>query len=197
MALVCYPELAYFFEELGFRRVRTFSSYENREARTLSGRRILVAASEPGRQAYQENNMTSKGYLEPTPEAGRAFSTRGISGSVVMLNLLRFRPVADYSATPDLAPASPITGEAAYRLYMEHTRPHLQKAGGRVLFFGRGGDFLIGPGEERWDAAMLVQQGSVASFLAFASNEEYLAGMGHRLAALEDSRLLPLVEEKV
>lgn len=137
---------------------------------------------------------TTQTYLEPTQESGRAFFTRGISGSVVMLNLLRFRPVADYSATPELAPASPITGEAAYRLYMEHTLPHLTKSGGEVLFFGHGGGFLIGPSEERWDAAMLVRQASVASFLEFASNQDYLSGIGHRLAALEDSRLLPLVE---
>ena len=114
-----------------------------------------------------------------------------------MLNLLRFRATADYSATPDLAPASPITGEEAYRLYMEHTLPHLEKSGGNLLFFGRGGAFLIGPSNERWDAAMLVAQESSAAFLAFASNLEYLAGIGHRLAALEDSRLLPLVESPI
>lgn len=140
--------------------------------------------------------MTTKTYLEPTRESGRAFFTRGISGSVVMLNLLRFRPVADYSATPDLAPALPISGEAAYRLYMEHTLPHLKRSGGEVLCFGKGGEFLIGPSDERWDAAMLVRQTSVASFLEFASNQEYLSGIGHRLAALEDSRLLPLVGEQ-
>lgn len=140
---------------------------------------------------------TAKTYLEPTQESGRAFFTRGISGSVVMLNLLRFRPVADYSATPQLAPTSPISGEAAYRLYMEHTLPYLAKSGGEVLFFGRGGEFLVGPSEERWDAAMLVRQASVASFLEFASNQDYLSGIGHRLAALVDSRLLPLVGEQV
>lgn len=140
---------------------------------------------------------TAKTYLEPTQESGRAFFTRGISGSVVMLNLLLFRPVADYSATPQLAPTSPITGEAAYRLYMQHTLPYLTKSGGEVLFFGRGGEFLVGPSEERWDAAMLVRQASVASFLEFASNQDYLSGIGHRLAALADSRLLPLVGEQV
>ena len=133
-------------------------------------------------------------YLEPTQESGRAFFARGITGSVVMLNLLRYREVADYSATPELAPAEPITGEAAYRLYMEHTKPHLEKSGGKVLFFGRGGSFLIGPADERWDAAMLVQQSSPAAFMEFASNTEYLSGIGHRTAALEDSRLLPLEE---
>ena len=140
-----------------------------------------------------ETMMTTRTYLEPTQESGRAFFTRSIPGSVVMLNLLRFRPIADYSAAPELAPASPITGEAAYRLYMEHTLPHLEASGGEVLFFGQGGEFLIGPSNERWDAAMLVRQSSVASFLEFASNPNYRSGIGHRLAALEDSRLLPLV----
>jgi hypothetical protein len=60
-----------------------------------------------------------------------------------------------------------------------------------VQFYGRGGPFLIGPPQARWDAAMLVEQSSVASFMAFASDAAYLAGMGHRTAALEDSRLLP------
>ena len=135
-----------------------------------------------------------KTYLDPTQESGREFFNRGITGPVVMLNLLRFRATADYSATPELAPQTPISGEAAYRLYMQHTLPHLEQSGGEVLFFGKGGPFLIGPAEERWDAAMLVRQASPNAFLAFASNPEYLAGIGHRLAALEDSRLLPLIE---
>jgi hypothetical protein len=62
------------------------------------------------------------------------------------------------------------------------------------LFLGAGGTFLIGPADERWDMAMLVRQRSVESFIAFNSNAAYRAGLGHRLAALEDSRLLPLVE---
>ena len=111
-----------------------------------------------------------------------------------MLNLLRYRAVADYSVTPQLAPPAPITGEAAYRLYMQHTLPHLEQSGGKLLFFGRGGGFLIGPSTEHWDAAMLVQQSSLAAFMAFASDAAYLAGLGHRTAALEDSRLLPLEE---
>ena len=139
--------------------------------------------------------MTTQTYLDPTQESGRALFARGIPGPVVMLNLLRFRPVADYSANPELAPASPISGEAAYRLYMAHTLPYLHASGGELLFYGKGGSFLIGPSDERWDATMLIRQSSVASFFAFASNEGYLSGMGHRVAALEDSRLLPLVEE--
>lgn len=136
--------------------------------------------------------MTS--YLEPTQEAGRDFVMRGIAGEVVMLNLLRFRSVADYSAYPDLALAQPISGAEAYDRYIAHTMPYLTQSGGAVLFYGEGSSFLIGPAGERWDRAMLVRQSSVESFLAFATNEAYLAGIGHRTAAIKDSRLLPLVE---
>jgi hypothetical protein len=133
-------------------------------------------------------------YLEPTMEAGRVFMSRGIAGSVVMLNLLRFRAIADYSQAPELSPATPISGSEAYQKYIAHTLPYLKESGGELLFVGAGGAFLIGPSDERWDMAMLVRQSSPESFVAFNSNAAYLAGLGHRRAALEDSRLLPLVE---
>ena len=133
-------------------------------------------------------------YLEPTQEAGRAFWQRGIAGPVVMLNLLRFRKIADYSADPELVPAAPISGAAAFDRYVAHTLPYLRESGGALLFLGEGGRFLIGPADERWDRAMLVRQSSVDSFMAFAGNAGYLAGLGHRTAALENSRLLPLAE---
>ncbi len=131
-------------------------------------------------------------YLQPTEAAGRAFVSRQLRGSLVMLNLLRFRDIADYAATPDLAPSAPITGEAAFHRYIAHTLPFLRESGGDIQFLGSGGPFLIGPADERWDMAMLIRQHSVEAFLGFAQHEAYLAGLGHRTAAIEDSRLLPL-----
>ncbi len=144
--------------------------------------------------------MSEKGksqYLEPTDEAGRAFFARGLNGPVVMLNLLRFRRIADYTSAPQLEPSEPITGEAAYARYIEHTRPFLEASGGEVVFFGTGGALLIGPSDEHWDAVVLVRQSSAGDFLAFANNPAYLAGLGHRSAALEDSRLMPLIESSI
>ena len=135
----------------------------------------------------------NKTFLTPSQEAGRDFVMRQIQGSVVMLNLLCFNEIADYSATPDLAPSHPIGGGEAYQLYIEHTLPFLTESGGEILFLGDGGHFLIGPEMERWDKVMLVRQSSVNSFLAFESNQDYLKGIGHRTAALKDSRLLPIV----
>lgn len=131
-------------------------------------------------------------YLEPTQDSGRALVTRRIPGDIVMLNLLRFHEIADYSTFPELRPSHPISGAEAFHRYVEHTLPFLRESGGELLFMGAGGPFLIGPEVERWDLAMLVRQRSVEAFLAFASNVGYLAGLGHRTAALEDSRLLPL-----
>jgi hypothetical protein len=54
-------------------------------------------------------------YLEPTQDSGRAFVMRKLQGSVVMLNLLRFRETADYSASPELATDTPIGGAAAFQ----------------------------------------------------------------------------------
>lgn len=111
-----------------------------------------------------------------------------------MLNLLRFRDVADYTSNPHLAPVEPITGREAYQRYVSHTLPYLKVSGGEIVFLGSASQFLIGPGDERWDGVMLVRQSSSAAFMAFASNPECMAGIGHRIAALEDSRLLPVVE---
>ena len=135
-----------------------------------------------------------KNYLMPTKEAGRKFIMRSIQGSVVMLNLLRFRDTADYSDSPDLMPVAPISGKQAYQLYVEHTLPFLTKSGGEILFLGEGGDFLIGPSNDRWDAVLLIKQSSVNSFLAFESDQEYMKGIGHRTAAISGSRLLPIME---
>jgi hypothetical protein len=135
-------------------------------------------------------------YLMPTQEAGRKFIMRQIQGSVVMLNLLRFRDTADYSDSPELMPKEPLSGKQAYQLYIEHTLPFLTKSGGEILLMGEGGDFLIGPATERWDAILLVKQNSVNSFIAFESDKEYMKGIGHRTAALSDSRLLPIIQTK-
>lgn len=111
-----------------------------------------------------------------------------------MLNLLRFRAVADYASSPELQPEHPVSGREAYELYIELTRPLLRETGGDVMFLGEGGEWFIGPDSERWDVAMLVRQNTLQDFFAFAQHPEYQKIIGHRAAALEDSRLLPLVD---
>jgi uncharacterized protein (DUF1330 family) len=133
-------------------------------------------------------------YIHTTPEQGKQFyqDFHG-KGKVVMLNLLKFKERADYTGHEGLRPDGDISGEEAYQLYMESTMPELEKAGSRVLYYGKCNEFLIGPGSERWDACLLVEHESVMKFITFAQNEDYLKTEGHRTAALEDARLLPTV----
>ena len=136
-------------------------------------------------------------YLDPSNDSVRRLFERGIDGPLVMLNLIRLRHQADYSAHPELAPPEPISGRAAYDRYIAHTLPFLRATGGSLDYLGEGGPYLVGPAEHGWDLVMLVRQASVQSFLAFATNTEYLAGLGHRVAAVRDSRILPLVDVPV
>lgn len=133
-------------------------------------------------------------FLDPTHDSVVALFSRNISGPITMLNLLRLRAVADYSADPELAPTTPITGRQAYDRYVAHTLPYLTETGGKLSYLGEGGTYLIGPEDEGWDLVMLVQQNSLEDFLSFAEHGEYLKGIGHRTAAVWDSRILPLVD---
>lgn len=130
-------------------------------------------------------------YLTPTDEAAKHLFTKSIQGELVMLNLLRFKALADYSKFPDIAPHKPISGKQAYQTYIDQTLPFLQESGGEIMLLGTCDQFFIGPEDESWDLMMLIKQKSIADFLAFASNPQYLKVIGHREAAIEDSRLLP------
>lgn len=138
-----------------------------------------------------------KTYIEASQEAGKAFFMRQIAGDVVMLNLLKFKDIADYTGAEDIAPKEEISGKDAYQLYINHSLPFLKEAGSEVLFYGKGAAFLIGPEAENWDAVLLVKHSSTEKFIAFAQNQAYLKGAGHRTAALEDSRLLPIEEGSI
>ena len=131
-------------------------------------------------------------YLDPTDEAAIHLFTKPIKNDVYMLNLLRFKTQADYSHHPQLAPMQPISGKEAYMRYVEATLPFLRESGGDITLIGQCDRFFIGPADEHWDLAMIIKQRSLNDFLAFASNPSYLEILGHRVAALEDSRLLPI-----
>ncbi len=136
-------------------------------------------------------------YLDPTDATAVALFGRQSAGPLTMLNLLRLREVADYTGFPELAPQGSISGHEAYDRYIAHTLPYLEATGGELMYLGDGGDYFIGPEGEGWDVAMLVRQASVEDFIAFATNEAYLAGVGHRTAAVWDSRILPLADRNL
>ncbi|MDR7128374.1 uncharacterized protein (DUF1330 family) [Algoriphagus sp. 4150] len=136
-------------------------------------------------------------HIDANPEAGKRFyQDFHDKGKVVMLNLLKFRKIADYANLEKIRSIEVISGEEAYQLYMTGILPELEKAGSRIIYYGKCKNFLIGPDSEVWDAMLLVEHESVSKFMEFAQQEDYLKNAGHRTAALEDSRLLPTNEVK-
>ena len=138
--------------------------------------------------------MSKSTYLAPQPTVAQTFFKKSIEGPIVMLNFLRFRAEADYSATPALAPVEgPISGQEAYQIYMSKLNDLFQEMGCEIQFTGKTEAYLIGPETENWDAVLLVKYPNKNTFLGFASHEIYLQNAGHRTAALIDSRLLPII----
>lgn len=135
-----------------------------------------------------------KKYINTEFEKGKAFfiKNRG-KGKIKMLNLLKFKDIADYSDFPSIAPDQSLSGNEAYKKYMDSIAPLLEEAGSKILLQGNCDPFLIGPTNENWDMALIVEHSSAEAFVSFAQNPKYQELEGHRIAALSDSRLLPFI----
>jgi len=127
--------------------------------------------------------------VHPDRPTADSFAREQVSPKpIVMVNLLRFRERADYSGTGiDAAPAS---GKEAYERYGQAVVKLLWREGGQLLWAGNVRASLVAPSYERWDQVALVYYPSRAAFVRMVSSEEYQKIVGHRTAALEDSRLL-------
>lgn len=110
-------------------------------------------------------------------------------GPINMINLIRFRAKADYPADHACA-SEALSGEQAYQRYSAGTLPFLNKLGARVLWAGAPNLVVIGPSDERWDMAFIVEYPSVAAMLSMIGDADYLKVAVHRTAAVEDSRLI-------
>jgi len=65
-------------------------------------------------------------HVELTQEAGHLFHQSAPAGRTFMLNLLRFRKVAD--SHPDLAPITTSSGSEAFDRCVPHTLPYLHES---------------------------------------------------------------------
>jgi uncharacterized protein (DUF1330 family) len=126
--------------------------------------------------------------LEPSEEQlARLLAASDDGAPIVMINLLRFRYDAEYPAGLD---AEPCSGREAYERYGMAVLPMLHGVGGRILWRGEAKLVVIGPSEEAWDEAILVEYPSRAAFLQMVTSADYQKIVEHRTAALADSRLI-------
>ncbi|PCM45988.1 DUF1330 domain-containing protein [Marinobacter sp. ANT_B65] len=108
---------------------------------------------------------------------------------VVMLNLLRFRDIANYDDE-----SGERSGREAYQLYMREAAACVSAVGAEVIWSGRSVGSLIAPPDESWDQVLLVRYPSIDAFVAMIESSEYKGVVKHRRAALSDSRLVASLE---
>lgn len=113
---------------------------------------------------------------QPNQEGFAAFAARASDGTpVVMLNLLAFRSEG---------------GRERYEEYGAAVAPLLEKAGGKIVWFGAPAAPLLGEGS--WDLVVLVEYPTRQAFLDMVGSEEYRAIEHLRSEALVKGELHPM-----
>jgi len=116
----------------------------------------------------------------PQPEQAMAFFGGQEDGPFVMVNLLKFKPKAEYADGSD----AELSGAEAYWRYGEEVRKLVEALGGKVRYSGQVTGLLLGEVEELWDVVALAEYPSLAAFRQMATSPEMHAIEPHRMAGL-------------
>lgn len=119
-------------------------------------------------------------HVMPAAQQAMAFFGGSEDGPFVMVNLLKFKPRAEYEDGSD----SHLTGAEAYARYGEAVRKLVEGLGGRVRYSGVVTGLMIGEVEELWDMVALAEYPSLAAFREMATSPQMHAIEHHRKAGL-------------
>jgi uncharacterized protein (DUF1330 family) len=116
----------------------------------------------------------------PSMEQAAAFFAGPEDGPFVMVNLLKFKPKAEYADGSD----AHLTGAEAYARYGAAVLACLASVGGRSVYAGPVTGLLLGEVEELWDMVALAEYPSLAAMQQMIQSPEYQAIEHHRKAGL-------------
>jgi hypothetical protein len=128
-------------------------------------------------------------YIDPSRENWLAFKDLPRDTPIHMLNLIKFRDLADY---PEGHPmhGKGLTGRQAYAIYKEGFQRVVANDGAAMIWEAPMECVVTGPADE-WDEAFVMGYPNSGLFMAMVKNEEYIRDVvPHRTAALADSRLI-------
>lgn len=130
--------------------------------------------------------------IDPTSaQLDRVFADAATeSGPIRMINLLKFRPTADYGDGPDPGEPGPSTGAEAYARYGEVAMGEVAAVGGSQFYAGVANQTVIGPEDETWDMVAIIEYPSRSAFLEMIAKPSYQACVFHRTAGLADTRII-------
>ena len=101
-------------------------------------------------------------------------------GPFVMVNLLKFKPKAEYADGSD----ADISGFDAYRRYGRKVRHLMLKVGGKPGYSGPVTGLRLGEVEELWDMIALAEYPSLAAMKEMVESPDYREIAKHRDAGL-------------
>jgi hypothetical protein len=127
--------------------------------------------------------------IDPTADQVRELRDHGSDGPVVMLNLLKFREVADYQDG-----SRACSGAQAYARYQHAFTVSVGAVSqAEVLYDGPVEQVFIGMAgthETDWDKVLMVRYPSRGHFLAMMADAGYREALRHRYAGLARTVLL-------
>ena len=129
------------------------------------------------------------GFVDPSRENWQAFKDLPRDRPIHMLNLIKFRDVADY---PEGHPnhGKGLTGREAYAIYLEGFQRLVAGDGAAMVWEAQQECVVTGPADE-WDEVFVMGYPNSGVFMAMVKNEEYVRDVvPHRSAAVADSRLI-------
>ncbi|WP_120717796.1 DUF1330 domain-containing protein [Tsuneonella amylolytica] len=128
-------------------------------------------------------------FIDPSRANFEAFKALPRDEPIHMLNLLRYREMADY---PEGHPSAGQgwSGRRAYEEYGKTSGPVFRRVGGAMIWRGAFQTMVTGPDDERWDDGFIASYPSSAAFFEMIKDPDYQAAVVNRTAALADSRLV-------
>ena len=133
--------------------------------------------------------MKVENAVTPNEEQLAGFLEGDTETPIKMVNLLTFKDKAEYADGRE----TNLSGKEAYEIYTTEVQGHLEKVGGKSIFFGEVQRLMLGEVEELWDWVAIAEYPSRKAMLEMIMNSEYQKSAEHRSAGLAGQLYIDLV----
>ena len=124
--------------------------------------------------------MKVENTVTPNEEQLAGFLEGDTETPIKMVNLLKFKDKAEYEDGRE----TNLSGKEAYKIYADEVLGHLERVGGKSIFFGEVQRLMLGEVEELWDWVAIAEYPSRKAMLEMIMNSEYQKSEEHRSAGL-------------
>ena len=124
-------------------------------------------------------NVTNE-VVPTSQERIEAMMAPGPDGPIHMVNLLKFKPSAEY----DDGRESDLSGREAYQIYGREVSKLIVEYGGSITFVGDVTFLALGQVDELWDEVAIAQYPSRQALWEMSTSPEWQAIAVHRAAGL-------------